>query len=236
MLEHPRKGFFIAGTDTGVGKSLVAVGLLRSLAQRQLRVAGMKPIAAGAVETPEGLRNDDAVALREASNVDADYAITNPYCLPAAVSPHIAAREADVTIDISKIVDAFQQLAAKADVVIVEGAGGWLAPIDDTSKTPTTMADVARALRLPVLLVVGLRLGCLNHALLTARAIEADGLAIEGWVGSHIDASFARPRENLATLSRLLGHPPIAIVPHLSSESALRIDVVQRLASFAATV
>jgi dethiobiotin synthetase len=203
------KGFFIAGTDTGVGKTLVSTGLIRTFVGRGLRVAGMKPIAAGADATPAGLRNEDALALRAAGNVDVEYALTNPYCFPAPVSPHIAAREAGVRVDIGKIADSFAQLAQLADWVIVEGAGGWLAPIDDQS----TMADIAKALGLPVILVVGLRLGCLSHASLTARAIKADGLKCSAWIGSSIDPHFARAEENIATLKHRLGQPAAAIIP-----------------------
>lgn len=217
----PGRGLFIAGTDTGVGKSLVAGALIRTLVQRGQRVAGMKPIAAGADETPDGLRNDDALALRAASNIDAEYSLINPYCFPAPVSPHIAAREAGVTVDIGQIVQAYEQLAQRADVVIVEGAGGWLAPIDDRS----TMADITRALNLPVILVVGLRLGCLNHALLTARAIAADGLELAAWIGSQVDPQFARLEENIATLKHRLGQPAAAIIPHNPTSADLVIHI-----------
>ena len=220
-MTNPSNGFFIAGTDTGVGKTLVAAALIRAFAQKGLLVAGMKPIAAGAEQTPDGLRNEDALALRAAANVDADYTLTNPYCFPAPVSPHIAAREVDVEVDIGRIVHSYRQLAKQADVVVVEGAGGWLAPIDDQS----TMADIARALGLPVILVVGLRLGCLNHALLTARAIAADGLELAAWIGSHIDPHFARPEDNLATLKHRLGQPAAAIIPHGPNPADTLIDI-----------
>jgi dethiobiotin synthetase len=181
----------------------------------------MKPIAAGANETPDGLRNDDALALRAASNIDAEYSLINPYCFPAPVSPHIAAREAGVTVDIGQIVQAYEQLARRSDVVIVEGAGGWLAPIDDRS----TMADITRALNLPVILVVGLRLGCLNHALLTAKAIAADGLELAAWIGSQVDPQFARLEENIATLKHRLGQPAATIIPHNPSSADLVIHI-----------
>jgi dethiobiotin synthetase len=209
-MKDPRKGFFITGTDTGIGKTVVAAGMVHALVQRGLRVAVMKPIAAGADATPEGLRNDDALALIRASNIEASYDTVNPYCLPAPISPHIAAREAGVTLDISRIVQAFDSLTARADYVVVEGAGGWLVPIDDSA----TIADVARALDLPVVLVVGLRLGCLNHALLTAQAIHDSGLKLAAWVGNHIDPEFARPGDNLATLEQRLGMPPAAVLPY----------------------
>lgn len=170
----------------------------------------MKPIAAGAERTPHGLRNDDARALAAVANVEAPYEMINPYCLPAPVSPHIAAAEAAVAVDTALIAQRFRGLAERADCVVVEGAGGWLAPIGERE----TMADVARALALPVVLVVGLRLGCLNHALLSARAIEASGVALAAWIGNGIDPAFARLEENLATLERRLALPPLAVIPY----------------------
>lgn len=201
---------FVTGTDTEVGKTRVAVALIRDWVARGARVAGMKPVAAGAHPTTAGLRNSDALALQAAANVPAAYELVNPYCLAAPVSPHIAAAESSVAIEIAHVERCFQGLVRAADRVVVEGAGGWLAPIGPD----TTMADLARALGLPVLLVVGLRLGCINHALLTARAITASGLALAGWVGNRIDPHFARAEENLATLERWLGRAPVAVIPH----------------------
>jgi dethiobiotin synthetase len=205
----PARGYFVTGTDTGVGKTHVAVQLTRALVRHGARVAVMKPVAAGALTTPGGLRNEDALALAAAANVRADYATINPYCLQAPISPHLAAGEAGVTIAIQPILERFARLAASADVVIVEGAGGWLTPIG----AGTTMADVASALGVPVLLVVGLRLGCLNHAQLSARAIVASGLPLAGWIANHIDSHFERMTENLATLRALLGSEPLYIAP-----------------------
>ena len=178
---------FVAGTDTGVGKTHVAVALLRRLAAAGTIAAGMKPVAAGADFTAAGLRNDDAVALAGAAGVALPYEFVNPVCLPLATSPHLAARAAAQRIDIAAIVRAYAALAARADVVVVEGAGGWLAPIGDRE----TMQDVAVALGLPVLLVVGLRLGCINHAVLTADAIRRSGLDLAAWIANPIDPQFA---------------------------------------------
>jgi dethiobiotin synthetase len=147
----------------------------------------MKPVAAGAALTAAGLRNDDALALAAAANITLPYELVNPVCLPLATSPHLAARAANQPIEIATIVDAFARIAAQAEVVVVEGAGGWLAPIGDSE----TMEDVAVALKLPVLLVVGLRLGCINHTLLTAGAIRRSGLALAGWIANPVDPSFA---------------------------------------------
>lgn len=206
-------GIFVAGTDTGVGKTVVAAGLIRALAREGLRVAGMKPVAAGSEQTRSGMRNEDALALAVASNIPVPYDSINPYCLLAPVSPHIAAAEEGVVIDLELIQHHFEKLRQLADAVVVEGAGGWLAPIGPT----LTMADLALALGLPVLLVVGLRLGCLNHALLTRQAIGTSGLAFAGWVGNRIDPAFARAQENIDTLTALLGAEPIALVDFESS-------------------
>jgi dethiobiotin synthetase len=153
----------------------------------------MKPVAAGAVQTPAGLRNDDALALAGAGNVALPYETLNPYCLAQATSPHIAARNAEISIDIVEILSKYVLIASKSDVIVVEGAGGWLAPVGEPvvqGTTGPTMADVAAALALPVVLVVGMRLGCISHALLTADAIRARGLQLAGWIANPIDPEF----------------------------------------------
>jgi len=201
------RGLFITGTDTGVGKTVIACALTRAFAARGERVAVMKPVASGSVRTPEGLRNEDALALMEASNVGLPYASVNPFCFEPAISPHIAAKETNITIDKAKITAEYAAMAAISDRVIVEGAGGWLAPITETE----TMAELARALRTPVLLVVALRLGCLNHAALTRRAIEAAPVPFAGWIANVPGTSMERETENLATLEATLGEPPLAV-------------------------
>ncbi|MEO8308075.1 MAG: dethiobiotin synthase [Pseudomonadota bacterium] len=188
-----RQNLFIAGTDTAVGKTWVATRLLMALGASGLRVAGMKPVAAGATLTPAGLRNEDALALAQAGNVALAYETLNPYCLAAATSPHIAARYEAISIDIAIIMHRFSQIVGKTDIVVVEGAGGWMAPIGDPLYPGTpgpTMADVAQKLGLPVLLVVGMRLGCISHALLTADAIRTQGLQLAGWIANPIDPDF----------------------------------------------
>jgi dethiobiotin synthetase len=203
-MPNPRpRGFFVTGTDTGVGKTVISAGLTRALVGRGLRVAVMKPVASGSEATAAGLRNSDALTLMAAANVTAPYDVVNPYCFLPPISPHIAAREAGVAIDLALLRERFQSLAAAADCVIVEGAGGWLAPIGDS----TAMADLAAALGLPVLLVVGLRLGCLNHALLTRESLDARGAAFAGWIANAIEPDFERAAENLATLTSRLGEP-----------------------------
>jgi dethiobiotin synthetase len=191
---HPslRQSLFITGTDTGVGKTTVTVAILRALARSGLRAAGMKPVAAGATMTSHGWRNDDALDLAAASNVQLPYEVLNPCCLPNATSPHLAAIDAEAQIKIAGILSAFEQIKLRSDVVMVEGAGGWLVPISAAAPGDAgqTMQDVAQALGLPVVLVVGLRLGCLNHALLTAMAIEKSGLPLAGWIANPIDPHF----------------------------------------------
>jgi dethiobiotin synthetase len=203
-------GLFITGTDTEVGKTVVARLIVRCLVASGIRVAVMKPVAAGSIMTPDGPRNADALSLIADSNVHLPYAAINPYCLAAPVSPHLAARDSGVTIELPRIRENFRALQAAADCVIVEGAGGWFAPLNDSE----FIADLAATLALPVLLVVGLRLGCLNHALLTVAAIRQRRLRLAGWVANQIDPAFARLPDNLATLERHIGMPPIALLGH----------------------
>lgn len=213
-IDVSARGVFITGTDTGVGKSIVATALVRSLVRRGLRAAGMKPIASGSERTADGLRNADALDLIAAANVGAPYETVNPYCFEQPISPHIAAKEAAIRVDLGKIKGYFETLAARADFVVVEGAGGWFAPIQEAAVV-TTMADLALTLGKPVLLVVGMRLGCLNHALLTRCAIDSVGACWAGWVANDIDPAMERRADNLASLERLLGEPPLARVPFL---------------------
>jgi len=208
-VPRPARGYFITGTDTGVGKTLVAVTLTRALAAQGTRVAVMKPVAAGTVKTLEGEFNDDALELLAAGNVKAAYEDVNPWLLKTPASPHLAARADGVAIRPDRIAAAFARLAAASDLVLVEGAGGWLAPISATE----TMADVAEKLGLPVILVVGLRLGCLNHALLTHDALSARGLGFAGWVANKLAEEMPFATANIETLSSRFGVPPLAVVP-----------------------
>lgn len=204
------RGWFIAGTDTGVGKTLVAAALVRALVAQGRRVAVMKPVAAGATHDAPGWRSGDARELMAASNVIAPYETVNPYCLTLAASPHIAAREAGVTLDVDLIARRAHELAAAADLLVVEGAGGWLAPISAWQ----TMADIAVTLGLPVITVVGMRLGCLSHALLTRAAVTTTGLAHAGWIANAIEPGMLRLEENIDTLARRFGEAPLARIPH----------------------
>ncbi|MBU0889607.1 MAG: dethiobiotin synthase [Gammaproteobacteria bacterium] len=203
-------GCFVTGTDTGVGKTLVSAGLLHALAVHHRRVVGMKPVAAGVVPWGDDWASEDVIALRAASTLAVPPALDNPVLLLDPLSPHIAAARAGVQIDIAAIVRSYQALAAQADAVVVEGAGGFHVPLSDSQ----TGADLAQALALPVVLVVGLRLGCLNHALLTAEAIRARGLAVAGWVANRIDPEMNAVDENIAYLRARLAAPLLAAVSH----------------------
>jgi dethiobiotin synthetase len=202
-------GLFVTGTDTGVGKTLICVSLVKALVKHGLRVAVMKPIASGSERTLEGLRNADAMALAGASNVPVPYASINPFCFEPAVSPHIAAEEAKIDVNLNVIKSRFEALASGSDFVVVEGAGGWYAPISRTR----SMADLPKSLGIPAILVVGLRLGCLNHALLSKEAIAARGVEWAGWVANAVDPTLARAAENLSSLERMLGSEPLAVFP-----------------------
>lgn len=198
--------FFVTGTDTGVGKTLVAAALLRAFAAAGKPCVGMKPVAAGA----EGGRWPDVEALRAASSVQAPRAQVNPYAFEAAIAPHIAAELAGREIRMAEILAAHAALARLAEVVIVEGAGGFVIPLNARE----TSADLARALGAPVILVVGMRLGCLNHALLTRRAIAASGLPFAGWVANCVQPDMEALERNVDTLRQRLDAPMLARVPH----------------------
>lgn len=195
------RGVFVAGTDTGVGKTFVAAALARGLARDGLRVAVMKPVAAGVA--PHERLPADVIALTNAANVDAPQADVNPYAFAPFVAPHIAAAEAGVTIDVERIAQAYERLAARADAVVVEGAGGALVPLGGRND----MLDIAARLRLPLLLVVGIRLGCINHALLTALAVRARGLELRAWIANRIDAHMGAAAQNVQTLTGALAAP-----------------------------
>lgn len=212
--------FFITGTDTGVGKTRIAVALCRTLVQRGLRVTAMKPVASGCISTDAGLRSEDALALQRAINVRIPYDEINPYAFKAAIAPHIAAKDIGCKIDFEVLDRAYQRMTLQSDITIVEGAGGWLAPLDAVR----SFADLAGFWQLEVILVVGMRLGCLNHALLTAEAIERRGLRLRGWVASVIDPHFERLEENLSILQIRLAQPRLGVfpfVPQLDDDAVL---------------
>jgi dethiobiotin synthetase len=219
---------FVTGTDTGVGKTRVAATLCRGLAARGVRVAAMKPVASGCSLTPEGLRNEDALTLLAAMNVGARYSDVNPYAFAPAIAPHIAAREAGVDIDFAVLDPAYERLRMRSDALIVEGAGGWLAPLDSSRG----FADLAVHWHMDVVLVVGMRLGCLNHALLTAESIERRGLRLRGWVANSIDPKFERLTENISSLESRIAAPCLGIFsfePQADDETlaqALAVDAL----------
>lgn len=229
MTRHPAtvtpRGFFVTGTDTGVGKSLVACALLHALAAVGLRVVGMKPVAAGATHVNGAWINDDVEQLVAASNVAAPRTLVNPYCFAPPIAPHIASAVAGTVIDTGHLLQSFQQLLALADAVVVEGAGGFCVPLNDRD----TFADVARLMALPVVMVVGMRLGCLNHALLTAEAIHARGLRLAGWVANHVDANMVHADENVATLQARLAAPMLARIAHCAAPDATSVALGMNL-------
>lgn len=205
--------FFVTGTDTGVGKTRVSSALLHALQRQHARVIGMKPVAAGTELIKGEWANEDVLALRAASTVQVPALYDNPYLLNLAASPHIAARAEDVAIDIEHIAACFHALRQQADAVVVEGAGGFIVPLLEAQGQSATSADLAVLLRLPVILVVGVRLGCLNHALLTQEAILARGLKLAGWVANRIDPSMTGADANVDTLRLRLQAPMLADWP-----------------------
>lgn len=197
------RGWFVTGTDTGIGKSVASATLVHALRNRGLRAVGMKPLASGCEATPGGWRNEDALALQAASDPRPRYEDVNPYALPQPLAPELAARDAGVEVRLAPMLQAFARLSAQADAVVVEGVGGWSAPLAPT----LDQADLVRALGLPVVMVVGLRLGCISHARLTARAIEADGLHLAGWIANDIDPAMERADDNFTLLKSRLPVP-----------------------------
>lgn len=203
--------YYVTGTDTGAGKTFASVALVHALRRAGARAVGMKPVASGCETTPEGLRNEDALALQAASDPRPDYALVNPWALPEPTAPQIAAARAGVVVTLPPIIDAYRRLAGLAEHVVVEGVGGWLAPLADGLE----QSDLVRALELPVILVVGLKLGCLSHARLTARAITADGCRLVGWVGNRIEAEFDSASYR-GLLEQALAVPCLGELPHMA--------------------
>lgn len=200
-----RRGLFVTGTDTGVGKTLVVCTLLHTYAKNGYSTAGMKPVAAGG-----GTLNNDISQLRAASTVTAPIELTCPYPLDTAIAPHIAAKREGVHIELEKILHSYNRLQALADIVIVEGIGGFKVPLNDTEDS----VDLAKRLKLPIILVVGMRLGCLNHALLTAEAIQKSGLRLAAWVANHIDPNMEALGENVAALKLRIPAPLLGALPY----------------------
>lgn len=209
MSSHRPLAYFITGTDTGVGKTLISSALIHGFVQRGHQTIGMKPVAAGCAWQDDELISEDVAQLMSASNVTAPLRLVNPYAFLPPIAPHIAAAKAGVKISLDMIVDAYQQLSSQANVVIVEGVGGFRVPLGDGVDT----ADLAQQLGLPVILVVGMRLGCLNHALLTAEAIKARGLKLVSWVANQVDPEMGAFEENLQALKGRLDAPCLGVLP-----------------------
>ncbi|MGD2118801.1 MAG: dethiobiotin synthase [Chromatiales bacterium] len=217
-------GVFVTGTDTGCGKTRVSVALMQVLQQRGLQVMGMKPVAAGAELVDGQLRNEDALLLQQQASRAVAYGLVNPYVFEAAIAPHLAAAKSGVAIDPDVIVESCRQLAESADVLVVEGAGGWRVPLGED----VDLSDLPKKLQLPVILVVGMKLGCINHARLTAESIQQDGLDLVGWIANQIDPDMPSLQANIETLRQYLPAPCLGVVPFQAqndvSQFAVHLD------------
>lgn len=208
------KTYFVTGTDTDAGKTFSSCALLHAANNLGFKTLAHKPVAAGCEQTEAGLRNSDAVSLMAAMSEFEEYEMVNPIALEPAIAPHIAAQEAGSQLSVSRSAGfARGIMMARADLLLIEGAGGWRVPLNSRE----TLADLAKNLKQPVILVVGMKLGCINHALLTAEAIKADGLEIAGWIANKIDPDMNRYQENLATLAQLIQAPLLAEIPYMEN-------------------
>ncbi|MET4161451.1 dethiobiotin synthetase [Marinobacterium sp. MBR-111] len=215
-----KKRFFIAGTDTDAGKTLVTTGLLTAASRRGLRTIGLKPVAAGCEQTPDGLRNSDALLLQQAASIKLSYEQVNPIAFEPPIAPHIAAEQEGRVLTADRLAAYCRgTMMQPADLVLVEGAGGWRVPLSMRE----SLARLPQLLELDVILVVGMKLGCINHAILTAEAIARDGLRLAGWVANHIDPDMSCPDENLATLERLFRAPLLGRIPWLDDPDPERV-------------
>jgi dethiobiotin synthetase len=210
------RGYFITGTDTDVGKTVVTLGLMQALQARGCRVAAMKPVASGCQSTPAGLRNDDALRLQQQASMELDYARVNPYAFAPAIAPHIAAGQAGTDIRVDEIINKYKEMEIDSDCVLVEGAGGWQVPLNNDE----TLADLAYALGLEVILVVAIRLGCLNHALLTAESITSRGCVLAGWVANQMLPDATTASANIHALEQRIGCPRLGTIPWQEDISA----------------
>jgi dethiobiotin synthetase len=215
-LMQPSCAYFVTGTDTEIGKTLISSALLHALARTGMRAAGMKPVAAGTELRNGTWHNEDVDSLANESNVELLRELTTPYLLREAAAPHIAAQREQLGIDVAHILHCYREVAAQADAVVVEGVGGFCVPLSQHADT----ADLAKQLGLPVIMTVGLRLGCINHALLTAQAIAARGLTLAGWVANRVDPDMAYAEENVDALRARLDAPLLGVVPRLAHPTA----------------
>ena len=220
------KGVFITGTDTDAGKTVVSAALVRALVNKGLLVAGLKPIASGFELIDGSWCNEDVEALTQASNVALPAQRVNRYAFKPAIAPHIAAAQEGVSLELDLIKQDLDYAAGKADFVLVEGAGGWHVPLSSPGQQPVQdMQSLAKCMNLPVIMVVGMRLGCINHAVLTANAILQSGLPLLGWVANQVDPSFEYLKENISTLDSLLAVPRLFDVPFCSDVNAIDLSV-----------
>ena len=210
-----KKTFFITGTDTDVGKTLVASGLLAAAQRQGMSTAGLKPVAAGCEQTEAGLRNADARLLQSVTNIPLVYEQINPVALVSAIAPHIAAQQEKRNLSADRLAGFCRSSMNQAQLTLIEGAGGWRVPLNARE----TMADLVRLLQVPVVLVVGMRLGCINHALLSVEAIRNDGLMLAGWVANCVDADMPVLAENIETLMQRIPAPCLGVVPRLTDIS-----------------
>ena len=215
------QGFFVTGTDTEVGKTLISTALIHALCSQGLRVSGMKPVASGCIDTGHGRRNEDADRLLEAANVSADYDLICPYRFMPPIAPHIAAQQEGIDITIDYVMQCYQKLQSCSDVVVVEGVGGWQVPISEGQ----FMSDLAVETGLPVIIVVGVRLGCINHALLTVDSVLASGLSVAGWVFNQIDPDM---QQRVAVKQALRGIMPGTMLADIPFQEVPDVEAIAR--------
>ena len=209
-------GYFVTGTDTECGKTLVTLGMMHLYKKTGYRVVGMKPVASGSRSTPRGLRNEDAMEIQHQAAVVADYRLINPYAFEPAIAPHLAASTAGIRLEIDVIEACYRQLAEASDRILVEGVGGWRVPLG----TDWGVAELAQALDLPVILVVGVRLGCINHGLLSVESILGSGCRLAGWVANRVDPEMLEPEGSIETLTRLIEAPLLGELPYMDNPDA----------------
>ncbi|MDA8865953.1 dethiobiotin synthase [Porticoccaceae bacterium] len=211
-----KKVLFITGTDTDIGKTLIAIGLLEAANSQGKKTAAIKPVAAGCSDTGEGPQNEDALMLQAAASTELSYQQVNPVALDEPMAPHIAAKEQGKQLSADRLTGFCRGITMlPVDLVVIEGAGGWRVPINNRE----SMAEIPKQLNAEVVLVVGLKLGCINHALLTAQAIRSDGLKIAGWVANTMNEDMLRLDENIDTLKQLINEPCLGVIPKLSDKS-----------------
>ena len=210
-----RRVFFVTGTDTGVGKTFISCAFLECAKRQGFSALGLKPVAAGAQNTEQGLRNGDALALLHASSIKLDYRQINPLCLEAATAPHLAAAAQKIRISLERLTGLVRgSLMMNAQVTLIEGAGGWRVPLNESEY----LSALPLGLNIPIILVVGVRLGCINHALLTAEAIRRDGLSLAGWVANHLEPQLSHAEGIIQSLTQRIHAPCLGQVPYLAAE------------------